>query len=109
MSTERERLIAASMLKQLLSDRVADQVDPVEYWETELDFRLSRAQFGPIREIAQSLVEAIDRLSGNQGEDAQDLLEGEDKQLKSWMGDQSDDVRRAIIRAVQRPAPARWR
>lgn len=68
MSTERERLIAASMLKQLLGERVEDQVDPVKFWETELDFRLSRAQFGPIREIAQSLVEAIDRLSGGQGE-----------------------------------------
>lgn len=72
MSTERERLIAASMLKHLLNDRVVDQVDPVESWEAELDFRLSTAQFGPIREIAQSLVDAIDKLSGGQGEAAQD-------------------------------------
>ena len=149
MSTRREHLIAASMLKQLLGDRVAEQVDPVKFWETELEFRLSPAWLGPIREIAQSLVEAVDRLTVGQGEDAQDcelldavpvrvnggqvfhvdrktgkriapedearafredaaalqvtrdLLTGKDEQLKNWMDDQSDDVRRAVIRALR--------
>lgn len=63
MSTKRERLVAASMLKHFLNDRVVDQVDPVKFWETELDGRLPRAQFGPIREIAQSIVTAVDRLT----------------------------------------------
>jgi len=73
------------MLKHLLNDRVVDQVDPVEFWETELDGRLSRTQFGPIREIAQSIVEAVDRLSDGQGEDPE--LDADREALRKAMSE----------------------
>lgn len=63
MSTRRERLVAASMLKHFLNDRVVDQVDPVKFWEAELGCRVSGVQLEAFREIAQSIITAVDRLT----------------------------------------------
>lgn len=63
MGTKRERLVAASMLKHFLNDRVVNQVDPVKSWETDLGWRVSGVQLEVFREIAQSIVTAVDRLT----------------------------------------------